>query len=93
MYLTEMCSMLDSFIKYVPIEESSKTLQIDDESYNYDDTKLIQLMLFGDQLTAARVRGATQLRDSQTKAKDTLQGFVPVIADWHSRICLVEVCC
>ena len=92
MYLTEMCSVLDSFTKYVPIKESSKSIQINDKSYTYDDTKLIQLMLFGDQLTAARVRGAAQLRSSQTEAKDTLQGFVPVIADWHSKICLVEVC-
>lgn len=92
MYLTEMCSMLDSFTKYVPIDESSKTIEINDKLYTYDDTKLIQLMSFGDQLTVARIRGAAQLRDSQTEAKDTLQAFIPIIANWHSRICLVEVC-
>ena len=38
MHLTEMCSVLDSFTKYVPIQESSKTIQINDKSYTYDDT-------------------------------------------------------
>ena len=91
-YLTEMCSILDSFNVYVPMEESQKCVEVNGQMYYYDDTKLTQLFLFGDQLTVARAHSATQLRDSHTNTKDTLQGFVPVIADWHSRICLLEVC-
>ena len=90
-YLTEMCDVLDNFTTYVPMQESSKTLEMNGKSYTYDDTKLIQLLIFGDQLTVARIRGAEQLRDCQVEAKDTLQEFVAVIADCHSRICLVEV--
>lgn len=44
----------------------------------------------GDQLTVARARSASQLRDNQINARDTLQGFVPVIADWHTQMCLLE---
>ena len=51
--------------------------------YCYDDTKLIQLLLFGDQFTMARACSASQLRNIRANIKDTLQGFVPVIADWH----------
>ena len=87
-----MCAVLDSFTTYVPMQESSKTLKMNGKSYTYDDTKLIQLLIFGDQLTVARIRGIEQLRDCQVEAKDTLQGFVAVIADWHSQICLVELC-
>ena len=92
MYLTEMCAVLDSFSTYVPLQESSKTLEMNGKSYTYDDIKLIQLLIFGDQLTVACICDAEQLRDCQVEAKDTLQGFVAIIADWHSRICLVEVC-
>ena len=67
MYLTEMCDVLDSFTKYVPME------------------------VFGDQLTVARVRGASMLRDPQLGKKDTLKAYVPTIADWHTRIILLEV--
>ena len=52
--------------------------------------KLIQLRLFGDQLTVACAKSASKLCDTQTKAKNTLQGFVPVIADWRTRTCLLE---
>ena len=85
-----MCSVLDSFNAYVPMKESTKCVEVNGEIYFYDDTKLIQLLLFGDQLTVARARSASQLRDTHTNTRDTLQGFVPVIADWHTRICLLE---
>ena len=89
MYLTDMCSVLDSFKAYVPLEESTNYIEVVGDLYFYDDTKLIQLLLFGDWLTAARARSASKLCDTQTKAKDALQGCVPVIADWHTRICLL----
>ena len=44
-----MCSVLDSFNAYVPMEESTKCVEVNGEIYFYDDTKLIQLLLFGDQ--------------------------------------------
>lgn len=72
------------------MEESTKCVELNGKVYFYDDTKLIQLLLFGDQLMVARARSASQLRDAQVNTKDTLQGFVPVIADWHTRICLLE---
>ena len=53
MYLTDMCSVLDSFNAYVPLEESTNCIEVAGDLYFYDDTKLIQLLLFGDQLTAA----------------------------------------
>ena len=53
MYLTDMCSVLESFNKYVPMTESSKPIEVDGEIYYYDDTELTQLLLFGDQLTVA----------------------------------------
>ena len=86
MYVTDMYSVLDSFnayTLYVPMEESTKCIEVAGDLYFYDDTKLVQL-LFGDQFIVAQARSASKLRDTHTKAKNTLQGFVPVIADWHT---------
>ena len=54
-----------------------------------DKSKVVQVLLFGDQLTVERVHGAMSLRRSH---KNPLEGFVPAISDWHARVCLLEVC-
>jgi len=51
-----------------------------------------QRLLFGYQVTVARIRGALVLRSTHFTAADSLQGFVPVVADWHARLCFVTVC-
>lgn len=90
-YLTEMCDVLDSFTKYVPMEVCTDSMEIKGNTYTYDNSKMVQLLLFGDQLTVARARGASMLRDAQVGKKDTLKAYVPTISDWHTRICLLEV--
>lgn len=42
-------------------------------------------LIGGDQLTVARVRGSAAAHvDHQTK-RDQLEGFVPVIENWHAK--------
>ena len=48
-------------------------------------------MLFSDQLTAARVRGAAALCSWYKTTLDRLEGHVPPTSDWHARPCLVTV--
>ena len=91
MHLTEMCDVLDSFTKYVPIEVHTNSVEVKGNTYVYDNSKMIQLLLFGDQLTVARAWAASVLRDLQVGKKDTLKAYVPTISDWHARICLLEV--
>ena len=45
-----------------------------------------------DQLTVARIRGAATLRSSDLNEEKQLKGFVEVVSDWHTRLCLVTVC-
>jgi len=40
----------------------------------------------------ACIRGAKVLRSTHFTAAQPLLGFVPVVADWHARLCLVTVC-
>ena len=81
-----MCHIVGDLSKYVPsnshdnAEEHSRQCQV------------MQLLLFGDQLTVERARGAMVLRSLHENAIDRLEGFVPVVADWHARMTLVKVC-
>ena len=44
----------------------------------------MQLLLFGDQLTVEQARGTMVLRSLHENSVDRLEGFVPVVADWHA---------
>lgn len=56
-----------------------------------DDDELLPPLLFGDQLTVAHARSSAVLRQTHTTALSRLEGFVPCIADWHARMCLLTV--
>jgi len=91
-YLVDMSHIMASFNQYVPVEESVTAITLNGKEFTYDSSRLYQLLFFGDQLTVARARGAAVLREPQNKRLDRLEGFVPAIADWHARMCLVQVC-
>ena len=87
-----MSHIMTSFNKYVPVEESVTTIDVNGDEHTYDSSRLYQQLFFGDQLTIARARGAAVLREPQKKRLERLEGFVPTIADWHARMCLLQVC-
>ena len=58
---------------------------------DYDTTEFFKILLGGDQLTVARVRGTQALRQTEDTAVNHLQGLIPVIEDWHARMALVKV--
>jgi len=64
---------------------------VEGKNYTVDDSRLIRILLFGDQLTAVRARGAIVLRDDDTSALHRLEGFVPAVADCYARMCLLQV--
>ena len=66
-------------------------MDVNVRDHTYDSSKIFQLLFFGDQLTVARACGAATLREPQKKRLDRLDGFVPSIADWHARMCLLQV--
>ena len=90
-YLTEKTQNMDSINRYVPSEKSSSSVIMNGSQYMYDNSKLIQVLFFGDQLTVARARGAAVLREPQKSKLDKLEGFVPSIVDWHTRMCFLQV--
>ena len=59
----------------------------------YCNTNCIENITGGDQKTASRIKGCQRIRSNAERGKDKLKGFVPVIEDWHAKMCLMEVCC
>ena len=91
-YLVEMSHIMESFNQYIPVEESVATIDIVGNEHTYDSSRMHKLLFFGDHLTVARARGAAVLREPQKKRLERLEAFIPTIADWHARMCLVQVC-
>ena len=54
--------------------------------YTQPATELSPRLLFGDQLTSARVRGATALRSFHKTSLDRLEGYMPITSDWRARL-------
>ena len=86
-----MTEVLDNLSNYVPVHTAIKMASVEGKNYTVDDSRLIRTLLFGDQLTAAHARGAIALRDDDMTALHHLEGFVPAVADWHARMCLLQV--
>ena len=43
-------------------------------------------LIGGDQLTVARVRGSQDSRYNSNNGRRRLEGFIPVIEDWHTKM-------
>ena len=89
--LSDMCQIMDKLSQCVPVQKEEAQIQVDDERYTHDRSKVIQIVFFGDQLTVARARGSIALRALHDTTIDQLKGLVPTVADWHSRQCLLQV--
>ena len=58
---------------------------------NHHRQTIAQLLFGGDQLTAARARGAIRQRQNSLTAKQRLEGLNPVTEDWHAKVVLITV--
>lgn len=90
--LVEMAKILEEFHQYVPSIPASETVALEDGSTrSVDTTQFFQLLMGGDQLTVARVRGTAALRATHDSPSERLNGIMPVVADWHARPTLMKV--
>ena len=88
-----MVDILEELQQYVPTVRREKTLDIPgtEEQVAVQDDRFHHILFGGDQLTAARVRGAQRIRENSESASARLQGLVPVCEDWHAKQCLMGV--
>ncbi len=90
--LDEMSHILDAYMDIVPtLPVEGKHVLPNGSSLAIDNTQFHKILLGGDQLTVARVRGTQALRFSEEKAVDRLEGVIPLVEDWHTRMTLNKV--
>ena len=59
-YLKDMTDILDDQSKYVPVHVAVRIETIGDNTFDFDDSRLHQTLMFGGQHTVARSRAATR---------------------------------
>ena len=87
-----MCTIMDEIHNLVP-SKSASSLQVlpNGEAQLFEAETYHQILLGGDQLTAARCRGSIAARCDDDTSKGRLHGLVPVAEDWHAKYRLCKV--
>ena len=91
-----MISILEDLHKYIPVVTSTSQTSVlvegEVEECTITDDELFRIVFGGDQLTAARARGAQRVRSNSERPLDKLEGVEPVSEDWHAKGVLLRVC-
>ena len=91
-----MISILEELHKYVPKITTTTQVKViqndetEEESTIYEDN-VHRILLGGDQLTAARVRGAQRIRSNSERTLHKLTAFEAVCEDWHAKGIILSV--
>ena len=88
--------LIDELHKYVPTKQTIEEFEV---VYSEDKIEHLSLkidhfqhiLLVGDQLTVARIRGYQRMRNNSENGRACLEGFLPVVEDWHTKMCCMKV--
>ena len=94
--LGDMIDILDGLHRYIPTTTTSQTLDVCAEGGR---TRAVEIklhnfsyiLLGGGQLKIARIRGSQSTFSNSDNGEERLEGFVPMIDDWHTKMCFMEV--
>ena len=89
----EMVEIMSTLHQYVPVVEYTEQYYIpsSQQSVQVPKASLHQIIIGGDQLTAARGRGAEKAKLHADSPVSRLDGLIPVAEDWHTKLNLLEV--
>lgn len=85
----EMTEILAHMQRYVPCKGIVKTWDM--EPYTQTDYQFVTTLVGGDQLSTAHARGCISIQDNAENNFDKLRGLLPVIEDWHAKVCFMQV--
>ena len=92
----DMIAIEEELHKYVPRITSTATVDVmvegKTENCTITEDKFHRILFGGDQLTAARARGAQRIRSNSERPLDRLEGLEPCCEDWHAKGVLLRVC-
>ena len=89
-----MVDIMSHLHQYVPTVTYMDNISISDEEESVLQVPhaIFHKILFGgDQLTAARARGAQKIRMNSISPKTRLEGLIPCTEDWHTKLNLLGV--
>ena len=86
--LPEMAQIMERLQKYVPMLPKEEPAEVSGKPLVLDKGSMLPVLLGGDQLTAARARGASAVRASHDRSYERL---IPVVEDWHARLTFAKV--
>ena len=89
----DMVYILTSLHKYVPVREYMREVSIPRLTVVVRKPEAVfsKILFGGDQLTAARARGAMTAMSNASTACKRLEGLIPVIEDWHAQVAFLDV--
>lgn len=92
MQYEDMVKIMEEVHEYVPIHSESQQVEVPGRQPMSVTCDEFHYTLFGgDMLTAARARGSKNIVSNSQRGKDRLEGVIPVVEDWHAKLCLLEV--
>ena len=80
--------------QYVPLTtvEDEEVDPWDGETVKIFIDNFHYILFGGDQLTVERAIGAKNSKKNENRGLEQLEGLVPVIEDWHAKVCMLKVC-
>lgn len=94
--LSEMIDIVDELHKYIPKTSTNQTFIHCAEGGNIAPITLQidhfnHILVGGDQLTVARIRGSQGILSNAENGGERGEGIIPVIEDWHTKMCYMKV--
>lgn len=89
----DMVEIMSHLHRYVPSIEREKTQYVtgSGEEVEVSEVNTKKILFGGDQLTAARARGAKRARANSLSGTTRLEGLTPCAEDWHAKLNLLDV--
>lgn len=88
-----MVEIITHLHQYVPVSnyEERRSIPGCDEDVIVHKAKVHPIVFGGDQLTKVRAVSAIKIKSNGENPSTRLEGFIPTVEDWHTKLCLFEV--
>ena len=88
-----MVDIMSHLHQYVPTVKYTEDITIPggEEGVQIPKALFHKILFGGDQLTVARARGAQRIRMNSMSPQTRLEGLIPCIEDWHTKLNLLGV--
>ena len=89
----DMVAIMNHLHQYAPLVQQCEDHHVAsiDETVRVWSARARPILFGGDQLTAARARGAKKAKVNAVSPAARFEGLVPVAEDWHAKVAFLQV--